>query len=307
MAEFNDPSTTRSTLAQGRAPGSVGRSNQTGLGQRKPLGLAAPKQKSANCGAVDILSTLPVPQVWQWYKRLAEQISKRPVAGGGEPLASLFLRRYLNRKAAQSGGQEPLFIFTAPDYLKNNERVQDMLEQHRNVYLSQEKASIGGKSRWAGIRPRWQKPGDYGWNPKDPLPMHYQTLVELPLRWQITGNQEEKDLMYGLGLGFQLRTEVIAIVVQQSGKNHLEVTFKQFEAKVIDRYDFNFSEHITVPNPDFNSSKSGAVCPQNKSMTVYHRNARRLEQAGLAAPFNLETKVWKVGGSISAPGQAKLS
>ena len=137
--------------------------------------------------------------------------------------------------------------------------------------------------------------------------MHYQTLVELPLRWQITGNQEEKDLMYGLGLGFQLRTEVIAIVVQPSGKNHLEVTFKKFEAKVIDRYDFNFSEHITVPNPDFKSSKPGAVCPQNKSMTVYHRNARRMEQAGLAAPYDLETKAWNVGGSISAPGHVKLS
>ncbi len=307
MADFNDSSPKRSTLAQGRAPGSVGRSNQPGLGQRTPLGLTAAKQKSANCGAVDILSTLPVPQVWQWYKRLAEQISKTPVAGGGEPLASLFLRRYLNRKAGQSGGQEPLFTFTAPDYLKNTGPVKAKLEQHRDVYLSQEKARIAGKSRWAGIRPRWQKPGDYGWNRKDPLPMHYQTLVELPLRWQITGNQEEKDLMYGLGLGFQLRTEVIAIVVQQSGKNHLEVTFRQFEAKVIDRYDFNFSEHITVPNPDFKSSKPGAVCPQNKSMTVYHRNARRMEQAGLAAPYDLETKAWNVGGSISAPGRVDLS
>jgi hypothetical protein len=237
---------------------------------------------------------------------LAEQISKRPVAGGGEPLASLFMRRYLNRKGGQSGGKEPVFTFSAPDYLKNTKPVQEILEHHRKVYLTQEKARLGGKTRWAGIRPRWQKPGDYGWNRKDSLAMHYQTLVELPLRWQITGNDEEKDLLYGMGLGFQLRTEVTVVVGQQRGQNYLNVTFNRFEAKAVDRYDFNYSEHITVPNPDYNSSKPDAVCPKKKSITVYHRNARRLEQAGLAAPFDLETDFWKVGGSLSSPGKVNL-
>jgi hypothetical protein len=270
------------------------------------LGRTAAQQQSANCSAVDILSTLPERRVWEWYKRLAEQISKRPVAGGGEPLASLFMRRYLNRKGGQSGGKEPVFTFSAPDYLKNTKPVQEILEHHRKVYLTQEKARLGGKTRWAGIRPRWQKPGDYGWNRKDSLAMHYQTLVELPLRWQITGNDEEKDLLYGMGLGFQLRTEVTVVVGQQRGQNYLNVTFNRFEAKAVDRYDFNYSEHITVPNPDYNSSKPDAVCPKKKSITVYHRNARRLEQAGLAAPFDLETDFWKVGGSLSSPGKVNL-
>jgi hypothetical protein len=117
--------------------------------------------------------------------------------------------------------------------------------------------------------------------------MHYEALVEVPLRWQITGSAEEKDILYALGMGFQLRTEVTVDVAHNDG--HLDITFSRFSAKVVDVYDFNYSEHITVPNPDFNSTAPNAVCPALDQTVVYHTNARRMEEAGLAAPFSLES------------------
>ncbi len=255
--------------------------------------------------ARDILGSLPVRQVWLWYGRLAQAISRRPVAGGGTPLAALFMNRYLHPQANSSVTQAT-FNFTAPAYLKDHSIVVDALAYHRRVYLTQERARIGSSTRWAGIKPRWQDPGRYGWTRGTPLSMHYEALVEVPLRWQITGNAEEKDILYALGMGFQLRTEV-TVNVTNSGA-HLDVTFSRFTAKVVDVYDFNYSEHITVPNPDHNSRSPNAVCPGRDRMVVYHTNARRMEQASLAAPFSLESAPWDLMSvtSLSGPGRVSL-
>ena len=52
--------------------------------------------------------------------------------------------------------------------------------------------------------------------------------------------------------------------------------------------------YITVPNPDYGSKISGAVAPTSKTIVVYHSNAKRLEDAGLAAPYDLRSKPWQV-------------
>ena len=136
--------------------------------------------------------------------------------------------------------------------------------------------------------------------------MYYEALVEVPLRWQITGNAEEKDILYALGMGFQLHTDVTVNVTHSSG--HLDVTFTQFTAKVVDVYDFNHSEHITVPNPDYNSTNANAVCPRQNRIVVYHTNARRMEQANLAAPYPLESNTWDLmsAAGLSGPGRITL-
>ncbi len=190
-------------------------------------------------------------------------------------------------------------------YLKNHSIVLDVLSYHRDVYLTQQRARIGSSTRWAGIRPRWQDhPERYEHG--QALSMHYESLVEVPLRWQITGNSEEKDILYGMGMGFQLRTDVTVILSHQG--NHLDVTFSQFRAKVVDTYDFNYSEHITVPNPDYNSSSQDSVCPRRDTIVVYHTNARRMERANLAAPFPLESDQWNLMGvtALSAEGHVNL-
>lgn len=264
-----------------------------------------PAQSTANCSAQDILSTLPVQQVWQWYGRLAQTIGRRPVAGGSTPLASLFMDRYL-RPRSNSGGMQALFTFTAPSYLINHSIILNALAYHRQVYLTQERARIGSSMRWAGIKPRWQNPSRYGWTPGTALSMYYEALVEVPLRWQITGNAEEKDILYALGMGFQLHTEITVNVTHSGG--HLDVSFTRFMAKIVDIYDFNYSEHISVPNPDYNSTDSYAVCPRRDRIVVYHTNARRMEQAGLAAPYSLESTPWDLMSdpSLSGPGRVTL-
>jgi len=174
------------------------------------------------------------------------------------------------------------------------------------VYLTQDPARIGGSRREGGIKPRWHNPGNYGWTRGTALSMYYEALVEVPLRWQITGNAEEKDILYGLGMGFQLHTEVTVNVTHSGGQ--LDVTFTRFTAKVVDRYDFNYSEHINVPNPDYISTSPDAVCPRRDRIVVYHTNARRMEQAGLAAPYPLESNSWDLMSvaSLSGPGRVTL-
>ena len=139
-------------IAQGQTTG-FGRATGGSTSQRGPSGLTTPAQSTANCNAQDILGTLPVQQVWQWYGRLSQSIARRPIAGGGTPLASLYMDRYLNPRR-NAGGTQILFAFSAPAYLKDHSIIQDALAYHRRVYLTQERARIGNSRSWAGIKPR---------------------------------------------------------------------------------------------------------------------------------------------------------
>lgn len=49
-----------------------------------------------------------------------------------------------------------------------------------------------------------------------------------------------------------------------------------------------------MPNPDFGRRESDSVRQSDQYLTVYHRNAKRLEDAGLAAPFNVRSSPWDV-------------
>jgi hypothetical protein len=47
-----------------------------------------------------------------------------------------------------------------------------------------------------------------------------------------------------------------------------------------------------VPNPDYGSKEPWAVTPDDKSVQVFHKNAIRLEKAGLAKEFENESEPW---------------
>lgn len=76
-----------------------------------------------------------------------------------------------------------------------------------------------------------------------------------------------------------------------------------FESQVLDLYDFNFGEYIKVPNPDFKNKYEveSPVSPESKSVRVFHTNAMRLQQAGLATPYKLESKKWIAPASLKTP------
>jgi hypothetical protein len=78
--------------------------------------------------------------------------------------------------------------------------------------------------------------------------------------------------------------------------NDFRLFFQVFNASVTDRYDFDPTEYFIVPNPDYNNSFKIAkpVEPNSEKLVVHHSNAIRMEKAGLASPFDLESGEWSV-------------
>ena len=74
----------------------------------------------------------------------------------------------------------------------------------------------------------------------------------------------------------------------------VKIMFKTWVCSGTDRYDWNYSEYLTVVNPDFGSKAADAIRPQDKTLTVYHSNAKRLEDAGKAAPYDVVLRPWTV-------------
>lgn len=128
--------------------------------------------------------------------------------------------------------------------------------------------------------------------------MSYESLVEVGagldlVRIQLQGSPEERDMLTSLR-GFQLRSDVVVRGASPPSPNDVLIAFVSWKCRIKDRYDFDYTEHFTVPNPDHGSSAQAAVRPKDKSLTVYHRNAQRLEAANLAAPYNIESDEWSV-------------
>lgn len=244
---------------------------------------------------MDVLAGLPETEVAKFYERLAAIVEQNKGAVKSS-LAALLMREWLkNRnKTAQ-------LALEMPDHLKTHILVNEVIKYHRQVYLTEKRTKAGG---WGGIVPRWK---DGRWTGVGELPMQYESLVEFPLRYQLTGSDADRDLLYSLH-GFQLRTNVSVVLVSSAGSKKT-ISFSQFECRVVDRYDWDYTEHLTVPNPDFLSKDTNAVAPAEKTVVVYHKNAERLEKAGLAAPYDIVSNPWsmKADINISGPGIVDVS
>lgn len=249
----------------------------------------------------DVLAILKPPELAAFYSRLADAVDRNR-GSLKVSMAALLMRHWLvNRNSAST------FQFDAPEHLRNGIPVLDVLEFHRRVFLTQEKARFtGGINRWAGVVPRLMgQPPFPKWDAKRPLPMDYESLVEIPLRYQLTGNDADRDILYALR-GFQLKSSVIVTAAALPTGGTLKINFQSFQAEIRDRYDWDYSEHLTVPNPDYGSKAAGAIAPTSKTIVVYHRNAKRLEDAGLAAPYDLRSRAWQVmDAKLRAPADVE--
>jgi hypothetical protein len=244
--------------------------------------------------ADDVLAALPPPLVAAFYGRLADGVDARK--GKLEiSLAALLMRLWLrNRdKAAEQ-------IIEAPSHLRGHEQTKGTLIYHRHVFLTEERARLGSREVWAGVVPRLQGKTPYQkWDLNRNLTMDYESLTEFPLRYQLTGSDADRDLLYSLH-GFQLHSTVIVAgksVPPQPGTRigaRVQIAFQSFETYAWDTYDWDYSEHLTVPNPDFKSSLPDAVAPTSKTVVVFHKNAKRIEDAGFAAPYRFKTKSWRI-------------
>ncbi len=241
--------------------------------------------------ADDILKDLPIERVHRWYNRLADAALAKTLQGR-LPLSGQFLKAYVNPRQ----GTAP-YQFTAPAYLQRNAAVVAALQFHRRVFLSEEQARLGDRGRtrsWAGLIPRLQ---DKRWDGASPLALYYQSLVDVApsraavVRIQLNGTEEERDLFTSLR-GFQLRSDV-EVIGRPKGR-FVSVQFRKWTATAFDRYDFNYDEYLTLPNPDFESTAPDAIRPDLESFRVYHTNAKRMVDRGLAKPYDLSLGPWTV-------------
>jgi hypothetical protein len=248
--------------------------------------------------AADYLAALKPAELAQFYGRMADAVD----ANKGSlkvSLAALLMRQWLKNRDPKG-----VFEFDAPEHLKDRDEVIETLEFHRRVLLTQDKARFnGGVTKWAGVVPRIAgAAGFQKWDTKGSLPMTYESLVEIPLRYQITGDDADKDILYGLR-GFQLKSSVVLSATGTAANGNLKLAFQSYTAQASDRYDWDYTEHITVPNPDYGSKAAGAVAPNKREIVVYHKHAKRLEDANLAAPYDLRTKPWPVDMKFRQPAE----
>jgi hypothetical protein len=246
----------------------------------------------------DYLAALQPAELAKFYGRLADGAD----ANRGSvkvSLAAMLMRQWLKNRDPKD-----LFEFDAPDHLKDRKEVLEALAFQRRVLLTQEKARFtGGITKWAGVVPRIVgKPPFPKWDTKQPLSMTYESLVEMPLRYDITGTDADRDVLYGLR-GFQLKSSVILTSPGTAPNGKVRVVFQAYTAQALDRYDWDYAEHKTVPNPDFGSKAPDAVAPGERKVVVYHKHAKRLEDANLAAPYDLRTRPWQVDPQLRAPAE----
>jgi hypothetical protein len=225
-----------------------------------------------------------------------------------QPLAAVFLGHYLDNRQRDS-----TFNFDPPDYLRHASQVTAQLQYHRAVFLTQQKARLSNREVWAGVLPRIQgQSGFQRWDLQRSVEMSYESLVEVGSgivdigRIQMRGTNQERDLFTSLR-GFQLRSRV-TVAGNRLPTGRVRITFQAWNSRVRDTYDFDFSEHLTLPNPDYGSRSPDAVRPQDQTLVVYHTNAQRLEQANLAAPYIIESAEWQVtDAQVVAPGEVDPS
>jgi hypothetical protein len=244
--------------------------------------------------ADDVLAKLTPTDVAAFYSRLADGVDARR-GKLDVSLAALLMRLWLSNRAAGAA-----LTIDAPTHLRTHPQKTASLLYHRQVFLTEKKARLGKSEIWAGVVPRLQGKAPHAkWNIQRMLSMEYESLTEFPLRYQVTGNDADRDLLYSLH-GFQLRSTVtvggalVPLPRGARGSQKVRINFQSFATEAKDVYDWNYAEHLTVPNPDFGSSKPGAVTPESQTVIVYHRNAKRIEDAGLAAPYRFVTRPWSI-------------
>ncbi|MGP3985143.1 hypothetical protein [Streptomyces sp. KR80] len=265
----------------------------------------APRKKPPGAASDDELSAFSPPEVADWYRRLALMIQrKRP-----DSLAAQMLLHWLDGKGAR-------LTFSSAKVEKLRQVTDELKNNVRPVFLTEKKARVKGGEKWGGVIPRIQKlPGVDPWDGSSPIKMSFTgQSVEVPLAVQAKAflglaDEDELDLLMSLHT-FGLKTEVVVTLTPKPGTPQYKVDFTDWQTRAFDRYDWDPSKHIKVPNPDYgNPARLAApVAPDKDKITVYHSNAKRVEAAGLAASYDAESTPWKPADpEITKPAEADAS
>jgi hypothetical protein len=239
----------------------------------------------------DVLAGLDPAELASFYRRLALSIQKRR----SDSLAAAMLLHWLD-------GKRGSFRFDAR-YVKNLTHVNEHLrDEVRPVLLTEKKARLGGRVRWAGVLPRIKGiPPHPIWDGRSAFTIHYEgQSVSIPLAVQAKAaaglaDPQELDLFMSLHT-FGLRTQVLMTAARVPSSTRYDVTFAVWETRAFDHYNWDPQKHLTVPNPDHGNPfhVNSPVAPTRATVRVYHSNARRVEDGGLAAPYDAESYAWTV-------------
>jgi hypothetical protein len=242
----------------------------------------------------DALAGLPLAEVAAWYLRLAEHVRGiRPTS-----VSAALLEHYI-----QGNGQA---YALDPDHVRSEPwMVSYLLQTVRPVVLSEKPAPHNNAI--VGVLPRVRGDAPHGpWN-GSPLQLHYTgpSVEILPkaelaaLQAKIWLGQEVDlsdpaiDLFMALGTGFGVRND-LTIAVDDLGGATYRARILTWQCKLFDCYDWDVNKHLSMPNPDFGnpSGVDRPVRPAAERLRVYHRNAFRLEYAGMAHRFEVDS-VWR--------------
>ncbi len=244
-------------------------------------------------GPDDVLADYPSPALEQWYRRLAAFSEAR-----GGALAPLLLRLWLDNRDPRAKK-----VIAPHANLIGSAMVRGAIAFHRGVYLTEKKARLGGGAeQWAGVIPRLQNTGYPKWDGTGELAMSYQSLAAYSdlqtASFAFNAMSLAEADVFTSFHNFQLRTDVVVCLPPSPGGNpgggKATLIFKKFQARAIDRYDWDAAKHLTMPNPDYGVHAPWAIRPDLQQIVVFHANAKRIERDGLAAPYDLETTPWDI-------------
>jgi hypothetical protein len=235
----------------------------------------------------DDLASLSPKEAAEWYRRLAEFIRKDHASS----LAASMMLHWLDGK-----GKE--FTFDA-NHIKDVDFVNEYLQNEvRPVFLTEKKAKLKGVEKWGGILPRIKGMNPFPkWDGRSNFRIFYEgPSVEFPLTLAAKvaagiAEKKEMDLFASLH-NFGIQTEVVMSASPIPDSAKYNVRFESWESWVTDKYDWDPRKYLTVPNPDYGNPNG--VAPKKVRIRVYHRNAKRVENAKLAAPYDVKSTHWQV-------------
>jgi hypothetical protein len=262
----------------------------------------------------DVLAAYPPDVVAGWYKRLALATQgwfakSRP--GGGQSLSSAFLLYWQDSSRASQQGGVVVWDRTTPKVfdvsaVDHNETLRERLvKEVRPVLLTERQLGHDANKGYGGAVRKLQQ----GWD-GTALELKYKAgsiegatnADKAKFVWGMEREVAPETLDWGsMDVYASLHTFAIesTVVIRATpvpgDEKRFTIRFDSWTWKAVDYYDWddpNPNKWNDMPNPDFEKVPGpSVVAPDEKYFTVWHRNARRVEAAGLAAPFPVESTV----------------
>jgi hypothetical protein len=246
----------------------------------------------------DLLARLNERDVAAFYRRLAQSIQ---LTFGNDSLAAALLLHWLD------GGGRPRPI--PAQELRNLPEIRGYLKSTARAVLLSVKPLPNGAVD--GIVPRLR--GIIKAHPPGgPYPIRIEANVDTPLSSRAKAGKSmsvdaaELGALYALD-GWTVTSDVVMSATPASSPQEYDVKFERWSCKVSAGYVWIADKDMILPNPDHGLSGKNAVAPGDAEITLYNKNAVRVENAGMANPFICETDAWdETDVAVMGPSQVRI-